>query len=123
MIKEKYLYIKLYVNKIEIHDLNSKRIQLMEGEFSDSRIVFADFMKAEELMKEGISKLYSTKNWFTCFNVLIQQMERIEGGVSEVEKRAIIDSARHGAEAKRMEFIESTVDLSYSEVMHVLTQK
>ena len=91
--------------------------------FSDSRIVFADFMKAEKLMKEGILKLYPKKNWFTSFNVLMQQMERIEGGVSEVEKRAIIDSSRHGADAKHMEFIESEEDLSYSEVLEILTKK
>ncbi|SNR14715.1 hypothetical protein [Tenacibaculum jejuense] len=123
MFKKKYLYIKLYVNKIDICFLNTGKCKSSEDNYSDSRILFADYEKAENLMRKIIMELFPNKWLLPSFHVLIQQLERIDEGISTVEKRAIIDSCRHGANAKSVELIVSEIELSTSEAMLKLTRK
>jgi len=122
MFKKRYLYIKLFVNKIEICYLNTGKCLSRAGSFSDSRILYADFEKAEILMRQLLKELFPKKRMPT-FYVIVQQLERNEGGISPVEKRAIQDSCRFGVNAKSVELLDSPIELSSSEAMKRLSKK
>lgn len=69
--------------------------------FSNARLVFADFKEAERLGHELLDSLETSTRFLKPPRVIfMQQMERIEGGLSPVELRALKDSAEHlGAHA------------------------
>jgi len=87
--KNRY-YIKLFVNQIEIKDLiNGKTIaEKSLTEFNNQRLLIADFGIAEKFVKGTFNKFgFSTRNAIG----IIQQMEMTEGGLSEVEKRVLLE--------------------------------
>lgn len=94
--KRKTLYIRLYTNIVFIRDVESKKELKKEAikPFSSSRLLFADFINGEECIITTIKELFEGKPTST-FNILIQPMEKIEGGLSSVENRALMDVAEH----------------------------
>lgn len=87
--KNRY-YIRLFINKVEIRDLiNEKSIsEKPETGFNNNRILIADFQNAKNFLKKVfLDNEFSTKNSFG----IIQQMEMSEGGLSEVEKRILLE--------------------------------
>lgn len=90
------VYIKLYTNKVVVCDLKTTKCVERKGNFSDERIVFADYEIAEKLIKECLDELFPKKMFsFYSFKFLIHQLERSKGGISKVEERAILDSSTH----------------------------
>ncbi|HEU4902570.1 MAG TPA: hypothetical protein VFT06_07245, partial [Flavisolibacter sp.] len=86
------VYVKVYPDKIEIINLKTgaavARSPLQP--FSSSRMVVADFGRAEILSRQLTKELGLANK---SLNVLIQQMQVWEGGLSEVEKRVLRDLA------------------------------
>ena len=83
-------YIRLYINRIEITDLtNWKSIsEISETEFNNQRLLIADFVKAEKFINNVFKKHgFSSKKSIG----IIQQMEMSEGGLSDVEKRVLLE--------------------------------
>lgn len=95
-IKRKTLYIKLYTNMVLIRDVESKKELKREAikPFSNNRLLFADFINGEAFLIATIKELFEGKPNST-FNILIQPMEKIEGGLSSVENRALMDVAEY----------------------------
>lgn len=95
-IKRKTLYIRLYTNSVLIRDVESKKEIKREAikPFSNGRLLFADYEQGEELLIQTIKELFAGEPVFS-FNIILQPMEKIEGGLSSVEKRAFIDSMQH----------------------------
>jgi len=93
----------------------------MNGNFSDSRIVFSDYQEAEILMKKITKELVPENNSFfePSFIMVIQQLEMNKGGISEVEKRAIRDSCEH-VNAKAMKLVDSEKEISILEAKRIL---
>ncbi len=87
--KNKY-YIKLFVNRIEILDItNGKKYAVKSNlEFNNTRLLIADFNKAESFIK-GVFKQYHLSTRYSIG--IIQQMEMSEGGLSDVEKRILLE--------------------------------
>ncbi len=94
--KRKTLYIRLYTNTVLIRDVESKKEIKREAAkpFSNNRLLFADFINGEECLITTIKELFEGKPSST-FNILIQPMEKVEGGLSSVENRALMDVAEH----------------------------
>ena len=88
------LYVKLYSNKIEITNLDNEQsiCKNAANNFSTSRIVVSNFHNAHMLMQEILKELGVRKR-FRTIKIVIQQMEKMEGGLSDIEKRAILDLA------------------------------
>lgn len=95
--------LQLWTNRIRLTRLDSGEVQ--EGEsktgFSNARLVFADFHEAERLAKALLEQLQPSSRFLQPPRIIfVQQMERVEGGLSQVELRALKDSAEHlGAHA------------------------
>lgn len=80
----------MFINRVEIKDLtNGKSIsEKSKTDFNNDRILVADFQKAENFIKKVFAdNELSTRNAVG----IIQQMEMSENGLSDVEKRVLIE--------------------------------
>ena len=94
IFKRTPIYIKLSRNRIEIVNLDTlEKISRESVEpFSTQRLIIADFNKAEALIRNIINDLLPKKGFFPPqIKILIQQVEAVEGGLSETEKRVLRD--------------------------------
>ena len=84
------VYIKICTNKIEITNLKTGEIVFQNAiiPFSTSRIVVSSFVNSEQLIRSILNELGIAKSQL---KVLIQQMENVEGGLADIEKRAMRD--------------------------------
>ena len=94
LFKRTPIYIKLFKNRIEIINLETGEIISRESvkPFSTQRFIIADFNNANALIRNIIVDLLPRKSIFPRqTKILIQQVESVEGGLSEIEKRALRD--------------------------------
>jgi len=116
-----YYFIKVWVNKMEIVDLETgKTIQRTATDpFSTKRVVFADFLKAEALMRSMLEELEGKRRFPRSKNIAVQQVVYPDGGLSDIEKRALVDSCEH-AGGKVVLVIEPGSHLSNKDVLRKL---
>lgn len=95
--KKETVYIRLFENKIELHYLSSGQIitRTAVQPFSNERLLIASFNNAEALIREILTEIQGKKLLTSPLIVLLQPMEKIEGGISEVEKMVFQDLAMH----------------------------
>ncbi len=93
--KTDHLYVRLYSNKIEVINLENGQsvIKNADEKFSSSRIVISNFQKADILLRSIIEELGMRRNFFLRRKIVIQQMEKMDGGLSDIEKGALQDLA------------------------------
>jgi len=118
--KDNLLYVKLWKNRIEVIDVVKNRRVKEESNvpFSNSRLIIAEFLTAENFLKKVFSKLkndYKIKRYDT---ILVHPMELNEGGISEVEKRVLMESFERVG-ARRILFWEGK-ELSNRQVLKKL---
>jgi MreB/Mbl protein len=90
------VYIKVYNDKIEATDLVTENTisLLATSKFSTIRIVIADFNNAETLLRQAFYELGLSRKYFSPrLKVLMQIMEKLEGGLSDLERRGLRDLA------------------------------
>jgi len=112
----------MFVDKIEITDLNTGRslIKTSSNHFSNERLVVANFQNAETLVRKGLKELLNLRSFLQpSLKIAIQQMERLEGGLSQVEIRVLRDVAEV-AGASHVVVIENGRSLSQHEVLQEL---
>ena len=88
------IYIKLFENGVEIINLETGEVISRKSTepFSNKRFIIADFNKANTFIRSVINDLLPKKGIFPRqTKILIQQVESVEGGLSEIEKRALRD--------------------------------
>jgi actin-like ATPase involved in cell morphogenesis len=95
MFKLKSIYIKIKRNHVEVTDLSSGETVSKQAiqPFSSIRNVVSSFKPANETIQSALEELGTTSSFFFKMNILIQQMEGLEGGLSDIEKRALRDLA------------------------------
>ena len=94
IFKRTPVYIKVFKNRAEI--INLETGETISGNatdtFSNDRFIIADFHKANALIRSIMNDLLPRKSIFPRqVKVIIQQLESVEGGLSEIEKRALRD--------------------------------
>ena len=95
MFSDVTLYIKVFKDKFIIRYIedNSVFTVLAAKPFSSNRMLVANFTNATALLRNEIKKNIK-KSWFTPSPlILIHAAEMAEGGLSEVEERAIRELA------------------------------
>jgi actin-like ATPase involved in cell morphogenesis len=88
------VYIKIKRNKVEITNLQTGETFFQEAlePFSTERSVVADFNKASEVINLLLQKIFPKKFLLPQQkSIVIQQVESVEGGLSQIEKRALRD--------------------------------
>ena len=87
------LYVKISTNEIEVTNLSTCEtiIKKAQDPFSTNRIVVGSFFKINSLMKEILQELKIPSTFWTTRRMLIQQTEKMDDGLAEIEKRALRD--------------------------------
>ncbi len=91
------IYIRLYTDKVILRHLE-KEITINRtavNKFSNPRMLLADFRNAQALIRDILDEIYSRKRITPSFKVLLQPMEKLEGGISSVERCSYNDLAMH----------------------------
>ncbi len=98
-LKSVPIYVLLYKNRLKVYRLdNGKSIDRSSSKpFSNNRLLLGDFQRFEVFLKDLIKHLFKEDNYFLSpvLSILMHQMEIKEDGITEVEKRALIDSGKH----------------------------
>lgn len=98
-ISSGYIYVKVGVNKFTIKLIESNielKIELKiiaKEPFTTDRLLVGNFTNAEKLLEESIKNLYKPKWFRPTPPIIIQPLYMIDGGLSEVEERAIYELA------------------------------
>jgi hypothetical protein len=89
------LYLKLSCNQMHLTHLQSGRELRLQADppFSSQRLLVADFAAAQRLLQRGIDKILP-KRFLRLSQppqLLMQPLERLEGGLSQVEERILLE--------------------------------
>lgn len=115
------VYIRMYSDKVVITRLDTGRTisRTAKEKFSSSRLVIANFGFAEDAVLATLKELNGTPLLSPALRVVIQQMEKLEGGLSQIEKRALLDLAEHMGGAM-VTVLEHGTELTTAQALEVL---
>jgi len=87
------IYVRIYENRVHIRNTDDRNeIELTASSpFSTERLLVGNFSVAQTLLKKGL-KIVMGKQFFAPA-ILMHPMEKIEGGLSQVEERVLKDLA------------------------------
>jgi hypothetical protein len=110
------VYIKVSENKFWLRHIESgKSIDVVAvNAFSTTRLLVGDFTAAETVLKPAIKQIINWGLLTRMPEVLIQPLEKIEGGLSQVEERTFLELALLSGARKAKVYIGS--ELSDEEV-------
>lgn len=118
------LYVQLYKNRIVVRNTATQQEVSGTRAFSNQRILIAEFFQAEKLVYDLIGQLMPASIWTQFFGrkrfgILAHALEMNEGGLSQVEERAILEVifGAAGGRAKYPQVVSSKSPLSDSEVL------
>lgn len=120
MFKKHRLYIQISRNRITATNLDTGHevSRLATTPFSTQRVVLARFDPANETILDAIREL-RLKTSFATISIVIQQIEGAEGGLSDIEKRALRDLAEM-AGAKKVFIAEVENPLSTADAISII---
>lgn len=112
MFKTYQIYIKIRRDQIEATDLISGKTISKRAlkPFSSTRNIVSNFNNANETIKSVLLELGLRRSFFRV-KILMHQLEGLEGGLSEIEKRALRDLAEM-AGANKVQILEQSETIS-----------
>ncbi len=122
------LYIGIYKNRFEVLDLSSNErfISSNHFNFSSNRLAIADFLQAEKALRSAVSPLIKQHKKIgfisPTLTLVFQQFDLVEGGLSDVEKRALRDLGEHLG-GRYIYITDSTRPLTPTESLCILAGK
>jgi actin-like ATPase involved in cell morphogenesis len=120
MFKSPKIYIQIRRNQVTVVNLETGEevTRFAIEPFSTQRVVLARFDPANETILAAIRELHLKTTLF-ALKVVIQQLEGAEGGLSDIEKRALRDIAEM-AGAKKVYIVESEQKLSIVDALTII---
>jgi hypothetical protein len=120
MFKSSKVYILVSRNKVKAINLKTGEqvIRSADIPFSGERQVVSNFSHADKTIRAALKELSISRN-FSRLKILIQQMEGTEGGLSDIEKRALRDLGEI-AGASKVELVEHERELPLNEAFEWL---
>jgi len=97
------VYVKVTKNQFWARHIEHQKEGIVTAvePFTTKRLLVGEFTIAEKYLREAIKKVHQWK-WFPASPVvIIHPMEMIDGGLSQVEERALIELAT-GAGARKV---------------------
>ena len=114
------LYLRVYKTKIEIRNITNGKESIVKPvkTYSNSRLIIADFILAEEYLRQAINEVYPNNN----IKILFQPVDENIKNYSPVETRSFIDSSEH-AGAKLVAIDLTQKKLSDQEIINFFDRK
>ena len=97
------VYVKVTKNQFWVRHIENQKeaIEPAQEPFTTKRLLVGEFSVAENYLKRAIKKVYEGK-WFSASPVvIIHPLEMIDGGLSQIEERAMMELAA-GAGARKV---------------------
>lgn len=118
MFKTIRLYIKIRHDFVEITNLETGETvsQRVAIPFSGTRNVVGNFSHTQQAIEAVIRESGVKTSFWTSLQVLIQQLDGAEGGLSDIEKRALRDLGEMVG-ARKVYLVEEERPLSASEAL------
>ncbi len=96
MFQQQTIYIKVSINRFDLRHIESGKIISISAvePFTTERLLIGQFHSAEKALTDGITQIAGHRRLMALKpRVLIQPLEKIEGGLSEVEERVLLEVA------------------------------
>lgn len=121
MLPGNIIYVKIYENRVHIRNINDrKEIELTAtSPFTTERLLVGNFTVAQTLLKKGL-KIVMGKKFFAP-TVLMHPIEKVDGGLSQVEERVLKDLAIIAGAQKV--FVRVGPELNDNDVLREAEQK
>ena len=117
------VYIKLWRNKVEITNLETKETRTAMDNFSTETNVVANFQEADATIRSVLAESGLKASFFgPQLKVLMQQLEGSEGGLSDIEKRALRDLGEMTG-ASSVQLVEHSHNLTIDDAIKELNKK
>ncbi|RYY52407.1 MAG: hypothetical protein EOO09_21515 [Chitinophagaceae bacterium] len=99
MFKKKYVYLRIFRDKVTVTNLDTGESisSSPDIKFSSPRSVLGNVGMLLSICPAMVKSLFPLPAWYGWhgLRMLIQQMEDLEGGASQIEERALRDIAEH----------------------------
>jgi len=95
MFESETIVVEIFVNRMVLRSLASGHsLEVAPSTpFSHPRMLLGDFNVAERALKEALHKMRKPRFWTMPPKVVLHPRERLEGGLSPIEHRAITELA------------------------------
>lgn len=107
------LYVKIFANRFEILHIESGKMNsiIADRPFTTHRLLVGQFTEAAIELRKGIKLVYAGRNklFIASPAILIQPMEMFEGGLSQVEERALQELAMSVGARKAIVHVGNTL--------------
>jgi hypothetical protein len=122
IFKTNKIYLQVFRDKIIAVNLvtGERVVENAVESFSSIRQTIGHFNNANATLKSALQNLGIKKSFFGT-KAVIQQMEGTEGGLSDLEKRALRDIAE-SAGADKVYIVETEMEMSEQEALLLIEQ-
>ena len=89
------IYVRVRKNQFRVRNLESAKEATFDAQpsFTTARLLIGQFQTAENVLKRAVKEMSKGGIFAVSPQVLIQPLDMIEGGLSEVEERALREVA------------------------------
>ena len=89
------IYVRVRKNQFRVRSLESAKEATFDAQpsFTTARLLIGQFQAAENVLKRAVKEMSKGGIFAVAPQVLIQPLEMLEGGLSEVEERALREVA------------------------------
>lgn len=96
------VYVKIRANEFIVRHIQSGREAKVRSAqpFTTQRLLIGDFLVAERCLSQAFREVRYGPAYFAAPTVVMHPLEMMEGGISPIEERVLLEVA-HGAGAKR----------------------
>ncbi len=125
LLKPIPIYLKVSTDKMEMTrlDTNETISRIAEDKFSNQRLVMADLYNAEFMARSMMKELLNTNVFFQRqLSIVIQQMDKREGGLSMVEQRVLYDLGERCG-GRYVFLVDQDEELTAAEALLALEEK
>jgi len=117
------IYVRVRKNQFRVRNLESAKEATFDAQppFTTARLLIGQFLAAENVLKRAVKEMSKGGIFAVSPQVLIQPLEMLEGGLSEVEERALREVAIGAGASKVVVWVGH--ELSDAEVRDKLSGK
>ena len=87
------LYVQVWRSRLLVENLRTGERSAVEEGFGHPRLLIGDYRLAEHAIKRALGRVLGVQEW--PHRVLVHVQEELDGGVSEVEVRALRELGLH----------------------------
>jgi len=117
------VYVRVKKNQFRVRSLESAAEATFDAQppFTTARLLIGQFQAAEKVLKRAVTEMSKSRIFAVSPQVLIQPLEMLEGGLSEVEERVLKEVAIGAGASKVVVWVGH--ELSDAEVREKLDGK